>query len=112
MRARRAALVVSKPIRVPNPTGLHARPAAVLATLARPFDADVRLRLRGRDANAKSVVAVMSLEVGHGDEVEVVADGPDADAAVQTIAAALASGLGEAGAAVTPPAAAPSAQHA
>jgi len=41
---------------VPNATGLHARPAAVLATLARPFAADVRLRLRGRDANAKSVV--------------------------------------------------------
>ena len=94
--------VVSTPIRVPNPAGLHARPAAVLATLARPFDADVRLRLRGRDANAKSVVAVMSLEVGHGDEVEVVADGPDADAAMQAIAAALTSGLGETGAVVSP----------
>jgi phosphocarrier protein FPr len=94
--------LVSKPVRVPNPTGLHARPAAVLATLARPFDADVRLRLRGRDANAKSVVAVMSLDVGHGDEVEVVADGPDADHAVQTIAAALAGGLGEAGAVASP----------
>ena len=94
--------VVSTPIRVPNPAGLHARPAAVLATLARPFDADVRLRLRGRDANAKSVVAVMSLEVGHGDEVEVVADGPDADAAMQAIAAALTNGLGETGAVVSP----------
>ena len=102
----RGRLVVSKPVRVPNATGLHARPAAVLATLARPFDADVRLRLRGKEANAKSVVAVMSLEVGHGDEVEVAADGPDADTAVQTIAAALATGLGEAGADAAPPAAA------
>ena len=100
-------VIVSKPIRVPNPTGLHARPAAVLATLARPFDADVRLRLRGREANAKSVVAVMSLEVNHGDEVEVAAEGPDADTAIETIAAALATGLGEASAAaVAPPAAA------
>jgi phosphoenolpyruvate-protein phosphotransferase len=103
----RGRLVVSKPVRVPNPTGLHARPAAVLATLARPFNADVRLRLRGRDANAKSVVAVMSLEVGHGDEVEVAAEGPDADTAVQAIANALAGGLGEPGAdAVSPGAAA------
>jgi phosphoenolpyruvate-protein phosphotransferase len=99
-------VVVSKPVRVPNPAGLHARPAAVLATLARPFDADVRLRLRGRDANAKSVVAVMSLEIAHGDEVEVAAEGPDADIAVHTIAAALATGLGEAGATAALPVAA------
>ncbi|OLC44655.1 MAG: phosphoenolpyruvate--protein phosphotransferase [Acidobacteria bacterium 13_1_40CM_65_14] len=95
--------VVSKPVRVPNPTGLHARPAAVLATLARPFQADVRLRLRGREANAKSVVAVMSLDVGHGDEVEVVAEGPEADIAVKTVASALASGLGEQGVVTSPP---------
>jgi phosphoenolpyruvate-protein phosphotransferase len=100
------SLVVSKPVRISNPTGLHARPAAVLATLARPFDADVRLRLRGREANAKSVVAVMSLEVGQGDEVEIAAEGPDAGAAVEAIAAALAGGLGEEGAAVVAPAAA------
>ena len=97
--------VVSKKVRIPNPTGLHARPAAVLATLARPFDADVRLRLRGREVNAKSVVAVMSLEVGQGDEVEIAADGPAAAAAVEAIAAALAGGLGEAGASVVAPAA-------
>ena len=48
----------------------------------------------------------MSLEVNHGDEVEVAAEGPDADTAVDTIAAALATGLGEAGAAVASPAAA------
>jgi len=89
--------VVSKPIRIPNPTGLHARPAAVLATLARPFGADVRVRVRGRDANAKSVVAVMSLDIGYGDEVRVVAEGADAEAAAETLAAALASGLGEQG---------------
>jgi len=97
--------VVSRTVRVPNPTGLHARPAAVLATLARPFNADVRLRLRGREANAKSVVAVMSLDVGHGDEVEVVAEGADADIAVKTVASALASGLGEQGVVASPPAA-------
>jgi phosphocarrier protein FPr len=79
----------------------------VLATLARPFDADVRLRVRGREANAKSVVAVMSLEIAHGDEVEVVGDGADADRAVQTIADALARGLGESGASAAPPAASP-----
>jgi phosphoenolpyruvate-protein phosphotransferase len=92
--------VVSRPIRVPNRSGLHARPAAVLTTLARPFAADVRLRLHGREANAKSVVAVMSLDVGYGDEVDVVAEGRDAQAAVETVAAALATGLGEPGSVV------------
>jgi multiphosphoryl transfer protein len=103
---RKGRAVVSKPIRVPNPTGLHARPAAVLATLARPFAADVRLRVRGREANAKSVVAVMSLEIDHGDDVEVVAEGADADTAAEAVAAALAGGLGEQGIAAASSAAA------
>src|SRR3954462_2299626 len=108
-RPRHAAAgpgAISKRVAVPNSAGLHARPAAVLATLARTFDADVRLRLRGRDANAKSVVSVMSLEVARGDEVEVAADGADADTAVQRVVSAIAGGLGE-GIAVVAPAPAP-----
>ena len=43
--------VTSEAILIPNPTGLHARPAAVLANMAKKFKAEVRLQKGNRDAN-------------------------------------------------------------
>ncbi len=90
--------VTSQAILVPNPTGLHARPAAVLANLAKKFDSQVRIQRGDVQANAKSIVAVMGLEVGCGDKVQIVANGDDAERAVAELSAAIAGGLGEAGA--------------
>ena len=55
--------VASSPINIPNHSGLHVRPAAVLAGLARKFDAGIRLRKGTETANAKSVVGIMNLDV-------------------------------------------------
>lgn len=57
--------------------GLHTRPAAHFARLAKRFDCAVELRHKGVSANAKSSVKVMLLGVKEGDEVTVRADGPD-----------------------------------
>ena len=89
--------VTSPAIVIPNPTGLHARPAAVIANLARGFQSSVKLHRDDRQANARSVTAIMSLEVSHGDRVHVVASGPDAAAAVEKLAAVLAAGSGDEG---------------
>jgi phosphocarrier protein FPr len=62
----------------------------------------VKLRKGTGEANAKSVVAIMGLEVDHGDAVQVVAIGPDAQAAVGTLTALLREGLGEEGDATGP----------
>ena len=89
--------VTSDAVIVPNPVGLHARPAAVLSKLAQQYSSDIRIK-RGEDkANAKSVMAIMGLEVGQGDKVQVVAHGPDAAQAVRDLVAALREGLGEEG---------------
>lgn len=90
--------VTSAAILVPNPTGLHARPAAVLANMAKKFDSRIRLQRDESQANAKSVVAIMGLEVGYGDKVQLIADGADAEQAITELAAAIANGLGEEGA--------------
>jgi phosphotransferase system HPr (HPr) family protein len=71
---------------VPNSAGLHARPAAVLANLAKRFQSTIKLLLGDRQANARSVTAIMALEVGAGAKVQVVANGLDAAAAVETLA--------------------------
>lgn len=95
--AESAKSVTSEAILIPNPTGLHARPAAVLANVAKKFKADLRLQKGDRQANAKSVVAIMGLEVGYGDKVTVVAKGEDADSALGTLAPLLREGLGDEG---------------
>ncbi len=85
----------SDPIRIPNPTGLHARPAAVLANAAKTFKSDVKLVRAEQESNAKSVVAIMGLEVQNGDEIRVRAIGPDASGAIKTLTALIISGCGE-----------------
>ena len=69
--------------------GIHARPAALLAASLKNLAADVRVALRGREANARSTVALMSLGAQHGDEVEIRSSGPDAALAASAFAAVL-----------------------
>jgi phosphocarrier protein FPr len=83
--------VESSPIVIASEGGLHARPAAAVAAAARRFASDVRLVKNGREANARSVVSIMMLEVASGDAVRVVGQGEDAAAAVNAVVQALAS---------------------
>jgi phosphocarrier protein FPr len=98
--------VESAPIVIASETGLHARPAAAVAAAARRFTSDLRLAKGDREANARSVVSIMTLEVAGGDMVTVVGRGEDAGAAVAAIVEALTSVKATAPAAVR--AAAPS----
>jgi len=74
-----------------NAAGLHARPAAEFVRLASAFDA--RVTVNGVDA--KSLLRIMSLGLGKGKEVALVATGPDARAAVDALIALVDSGFGE-----------------
>jgi phosphocarrier protein FPr len=93
--------VTSEAIVIPNPEGLHARPAAVLASLAKQYKSDVRLKFGNQKTNARSVVGLMGLSIGKGDTVYLEAHGPDAPAALAALTEALRSGLGEEGATPT-----------
>jgi len=61
-----------------NEVGLHARPAAVLVRTLSAFDAEVKVRLREQEADAHSVLALMSLGARQGDRIRVQASGPQA----------------------------------
>jgi phosphotransferase system HPr (HPr) family protein len=74
---------------------LHARPASRLADLAAGFACGVKLEAGGRSANAKSVLALMSLDLEVGDEVSVRADGDGEVAALSAIAAMLGAPEGQ-----------------
>jgi phosphoenolpyruvate-protein phosphotransferase len=77
----------SDKVRIALPTGLHARPAAQMVSVAKQFSANITIHKNSQSANAKSVVGLLGLEVGHGDEVYFTAAGADdAQAAVEELA--------------------------
>jgi phosphoenolpyruvate-protein phosphotransferase len=98
------ALVTSEALLIANTAGLHARPAAVLANVAKKYTSDVWLQRGDARANAKSVTSLMNLDVRYNDKVNLVAEGPDAQDAVDTLVPLILSGLGEEGAPAPAPA--------
>jgi len=80
-----AGTISSDPVVISNPTGLHARPAAVIASRARQFKSAIRLVRGDRHANAKSLTSLMALEVEAGDAVIIEASGEDASQAVAVL---------------------------
>lgn len=79
--------------RVPFDHGLHVRPAALIASALRPFASEVVFIARGREGNARSTVAMMSLGVHCGETIEVRVAGADALAALAALEPLLAPEL-------------------
>lgn len=93
--------VATDPVLLPNPSGLHARPAAALVAEARRFTSWLALeRLEdgtrpSEQVNLRSVVAVLRLGTRCGDRVRVLARGADASAASAALLQLLRTGCGE-----------------
>jgi multiphosphoryl transfer protein len=85
-------------VTLPNPMGLHARPAAQVVAAVRGFDADVVIlnEATGERARADSLLALAGLEAAGGTTIRIEARGPDAEPAVSHIAAMAGNGFGEA----------------
>ncbi|MBN2653135.1 MAG: phosphoenolpyruvate--protein phosphotransferase [Spirochaetales bacterium] len=90
----------SGPIYLPNPVGLHARPAAVLTKMLSGYSSKVELVLGDKVANARSVSSLMKLNSSYGDEVKLVAIGEDSEEVIKNISPEIKKGLGDEG--VTP----------
>lgn len=83
---------------VRNPSGLHARPLNLFVTTAAGFASRItveNLDRGSRAVDAKSLLHVLTIGAVRGHRVRVVADGPDAEAAVEKLRALVESGLGE-----------------
>ncbi|MGN0009446.1 MAG: HPr family phosphocarrier protein [Desulfovibrionaceae bacterium] len=65
-------------VRVQSPLGIHARPAARLAQEAQNFSADIRLRTGTAEADAKSMLDILSLAAAGDAEITLCASGDDA----------------------------------
>jgi phosphotransferase system HPr (HPr) family protein len=73
-----------------DPSGLHARPAARFVQAATRFASRIVIRQDGREADAKSLISLLSLTIRPQSEITLAADGPDADAALVALEAELA----------------------
>jgi phosphotransferase system HPr (HPr) family protein len=78
-------------LKITNPHGLHARPAAAVVARARGFDAGIVLEANGRRADARSITGLLGLGAAVGDEVRIVAQGGDAAQAIEAVSAILTS---------------------
>ena len=79
-------------VRIANPSGLHARPAAEIVERMLDYEADVTIVAADRRANAASITQLIALGAGVGDEVTISASGDDADAAIAAVLAVLVDG--------------------
>lgn len=74
-------------LKIRNRLGLHARAAALVVQALARFDADITVSKDDQTVNGKSILGLMMLAAGQGSSIEVVAQGPDAQAALDTITA-------------------------
>jgi phosphocarrier protein len=88
---------VTREVTVTNREGLHARPASDFVLEAKKYGAAVTIRklAEGTPVNAKSIARLLAQGITAGDTVEIAAQGEDAQAAVDGLAALVARGFGE-----------------
>jgi phosphocarrier protein HPr len=72
---------------LPASVALHARPAANFVKTAIRFRAQVTVGVNGRTADAKSILAVLALGATGGTTLRLSAEGEDAPAALDALAA-------------------------
>lgn len=77
--------MIKKEVTINCADGLEARPIAMLVQKASQFSSRVYIEVDTKKINAKSIMGMMSLNVFAGDEVVVVTEGEDEEAAAKEI---------------------------
>ena len=67
-------------------SGLHNRQATSVLQKANEFRSSIWIEVDDRKINAKSLLGVLSMAITTGTEVTLIAEGPDEEAAVKTLA--------------------------
>ncbi len=72
-------------VALPDDVALHARPAAQFVRTAVGFASDIAIAVNGREADAKSLLAVLALGAEGGTELRLTASGDDAPLALDAL---------------------------
>jgi phosphocarrier protein len=82
-------------VEIINKRGLHARASAKFVKLAATFDAEVKVSKDGQCVDARSIMGLMMLAAGPGSAIDIQAEGSEAKAAVDALAALVAARFDE-----------------
>jgi len=82
-------------VRIVNRLGLHARPAAHFVRLANGFVSDIYLARDSVEVNGKSIMGVMMLAAEEGAQIEIRAEGEDAEKALEDLVSLVERGFDE-----------------
>lgn len=77
--------MITKKIIIQIPTGLEARPVALLVQVASQYESSIYIECEDKKVNAKSIMGMMSLGLAAGEEVIVTASGADEESAIEGI---------------------------
>jgi phosphocarrier protein len=86
---------LSATVRITNKRGLHARASAKIVEAAARFAAEIMVIKDGQAVNARSIMGLMMLAASLGSEVEITAEGSDAQEALTAIIALAEAKFGE-----------------
>lgn len=87
--------MISVKTTIVNETGLHARPAGMLAKESMKFKSKIEIEAPTRKVDAKSIMGVMTLGLAKGTEVTLHIDGPDEVDAKDALVSLFENGFGE-----------------
>ncbi len=79
-------MIYEKAVTIIAEHGIHTRPAALLVKTAKQFDCDILVECQGKQASAKSLFKLQTLGLYKGVSVKVIASGPQAEQAVESVA--------------------------
>ena len=77
--------MIKKPITIQISNGLEARPAAMLVQVASQYDSRIYLESGSKRVNAKSIMGMMTLGLDAGEEITLLTNGEDEEAAMNSI---------------------------
>lgn len=80
---------MEKSIVIKSTVGLHASLAARIVQAANEYTVDINLYYKDKVVDVKSILGLMSLAIPSGENVKIVAEGPQAELAINHIAAIL-----------------------
>ena len=85
----------TKKVEIINKRGLHARASAKFVGCAREFDCTINVTHNGMTVPAVSVMGLMMLVASKGSTIELTAEGPEAETALEALAEMIAGKFGE-----------------
>lgn len=77
--------MIEKKIVIKIPTGLEARPVALLVQVASHYESSIYVQCDNKRVNAKSIMGMMSLGIAAGEEINVTVEGSDEEIAIKEI---------------------------